>query len=178
MTSLKIRLCLNALIWKFWLTHTETFLKKLPLKLGQISPGMGSLKLLTGSATAYFLGFSEYFSEELWISSHSSSSRKWNCGTGNVFFQKSRNDSKLGKVYEEKIEMYNSYYKKDTVCNVPRTITTHTGCLRWKVPILNTVLILSPIMFFLHFIIKVGPFFVIKKRFVKIVICFISIWEK
>ena len=107
------------------------FLKKLPLKLGQISPGMGSLKLLlTGSATAYFLGFSEYFSEELWISSHSSSSRKWNCGTGNVFFQKSRNDSKLGKVYEEKIEMYNSYYKKDTVCNVPRTSTTHTGCLR------------------------------------------------
>ena len=46
------------------------------------------------------------------------------------FFQKSRNDSKLGKVYEEKIEMYNSYYKKDTLCNVPRTSTTHTGCLR------------------------------------------------
>ena len=84
----------------------------------------------------------------------------WKC----FFFQKSRNDSKLGKVYEEKIEMYNSYYKKDTVCNVPRTSTTRTVCLRWKVPILNIVLILSPIMFFLHFIIKVGPFFVIKKK--------------
>ena len=35
-----------------------------------------TLKLLTGSTTAYFLGFSEYFSEELWISSYSSSSRR------------------------------------------------------------------------------------------------------
>ena len=84
----------------------------------------------------------------------------WKC----FFFQKSRNDSKLGKVYEEKIEMYNSYYKKDTVCNVPRTSTTHTGCLRWKVPILSIVLILSQLCFFFCILsLKLAHFLLSKK---------------
>ena len=125
MTSLKIRLCLNALIWKFWLTHTETFLKKLPLKLGQISPGMGSLKLLTGSATAYFLGFSEYFSEELWISSHSSSSRKWNCGTGNVFFFKN----------QEMTLNWGKFMKKKSKCII--RITKKTQCVMFQELVLH-----------------------------------------
>ena len=125
MTSLKIRLCLNALIWKFWLTHTETFLKKLPLKLGQISPGMGSLKLLTGSATAYFLGFSEYFSEELWISSHSSSSRKWNCGTGNVFFFKN----------QEMTLNWGKFMKKKLKCII--RITKKTQCVMFQELVLH-----------------------------------------
>ena len=126
MTSLKIRLCLNALIWKFWLTHTETFLKKLPLKLGQISPGMGSLKLLTGSATAYFLGFSEYFSEELWISSHSSSSRKWNCGTGNVFFSSKNQEMTLN---------WGKFMKKKLKCII--RITKKTQCVMFQELVLH-----------------------------------------
>ena len=74
---------------------------------------MGSLKL-TGSATAYFLGFSEYFSEELWISSYSSN---YHYHQEVELWKIIKKWPKIGERWR-KSEYNKIQIQKDTVCTV------------------------------------------------------------